>query len=134
MKHLLMTTALSAVMTFCLNAQTEVVSDHRAAFNEWRTEVKASLDLTEQQTKSWDQIDERYKLQRKAYKEQHRAQMEAHKKRMIESREAQKAEIDALLTPEQRTKLAELREAEKARRKAERQKQQGEPGRGRKHD
>lgn len=121
-----MTTALSAVMTFCLNAQTEVVSDHRAAFDEWRTKVKASLDLTEQQTKSWDQIDERYKLQRKAYKEQHRAQMEAHKKRMIESREAQKAEIDALLTPEQRTKLDELREAEKARRKSERGQHRGE--------
>jgi Spy/CpxP family protein refolding chaperone len=126
MKHLLITSALTAVLTLNMNAQTEATSDRRAEIEEWKTEVKASLDLTEQQAKSWEQIDERYKLQRKAYKEQHRAQMEAHKKRMIESREAQKAEIDALLTPEQRTKLDELREAEKARRKDERGQHRGE--------
>ena len=130
MKHLLITSALTAVLTLNMNAQTEATSDRRAEIEEWKTEVKASLDLTEQQAKSWEQIDERYKLQRKAYKEQHRAQMEAHKRRMHESREAQKAEIDALLTPEQRTKLAELREAEKAKRKAERQTQRSEHGHG----
>lgn len=121
-----MTTAFAALFALHVNAQSETPNDRKAELEAWKTEAKASLNLTEQQAKSWDQIDERYKLQRKAYKVQHRAQMEAHKKRMIESREAQKAEIDALLTPEQRTKLDELREAEKARRKSERDQHRGE--------
>lgn len=129
-----MTTAMTALFAVCMNAQTDAPNGRRAEFEEWKTEVKSALDLTEQQAKSWEQIDARYKLQRKAYKEQQRAQMEAHKRRMLESREAEKAEIDALLTPEQRTKLAELRQAEKARRKSERQQGQGENGHGRKHD
>lgn len=129
MKHFLMTATLVALFAVTATAQTDVPKDRKAEHEAWKTQVKTTLELTEQQTKSWDQIEERYRLQRKAYKEQHRAQMEAHKRRMVESREAQKAEIDALLTPEQRTKLAELREAEKAKRKAERQ-SQGEHGRG----
>lgn len=117
-----MTTTMVALFAVTSSAQTDVPKDRKAAHEAWKTQVKTTLELTEQQTKSWDQIEERYRLQRKAYKEQHRAQIKAHKKRMKESREAQKAEIDALLTPEQRTKLEEFREAEKARRKAEREK------------
>lgn len=102
---------------------------HNERMEQRKAEMKAELNLSEEQEAKWDRINEKYALQRKAFREEQKAQRQAFKAKMDESRASQKEEINQILTPEQRAKLEEIREAKKAEHKARKSEMKRKNGR-----
>ncbi len=91
---------------------------HNERMEQRKAEVKAELNLSEEQEAKFDRINEKYAMQRQQWRAEQKVQRQEFKAKMDESRASQKDEINQILTPEQRTKLEEIREAKKAEHKA----------------
>jgi protein CpxP len=114
---LLFATALAATAIAQSEQSTEWQGKREAAkerYEQRKAEMKAELNLSDEQAEKWERIDEKYGMQRKAYREAHQAERDAYRAKMKASRDSQRADVDAILTPEQRTKLDAIRAERKA--------------------
>ncbi|WP_306642326.1 Spy/CpxP family protein refolding chaperone [Sanyastnella coralliicola] len=82
-----------------------------------RAETIEALQLTETQIAQWDEIHEKYRPERKKIKSESKDDREARREEMKAVREQMDAEIDQILTPDQRKTWAAMKKDKEAKRK-----------------
>ncbi len=95
-------------------------ADHAERQAKHFDEMRTALDLTEDQATQMKSIHEKYQAERRSIKQAQREQKDAMKTQLKALTERQNAEIDQLLTPDQRKKLVVFKE-EKRKEREQRQ-------------
>jgi Spy/CpxP family protein refolding chaperone len=114
MKKLVMVALAAALFAAPVMAQ-DKEKDHA----EWENKVKTELKLTPEQTTQYDAISADFKGKVDALKSDNTLTAETRDQRKMELKKEKVTKINAILTPEQQTKFAELMDKKKKKMKKE---------------
>lgn len=93
-------------------------------------EMRTALDLTEVQSEQMKSIQEKYQAERRTIKQTQREQKDEMKAQLKAVNDRQKAEVDELLTPEQRKKLVTFQEEKRKEREQRKHERETVPAQG----
>ena len=104
---------VTAALAVALFAAPVMAQDKEKDHAEWENKVKTELQLTTEQATQYDAISADFKGKVEALKSDNNLTAETREQRKMELKKEKVTKINAILTPEQQTKFAELMDKKK---------------------